>query len=53
MAVSDRVLPVFQGLPSGLHARTTRVVFEIGQTPTLPDKIADVAVIDRVDLVVI
>ena len=53
LVVSDRVLPVFQALPSGLRARTTRVPFEIGQTPKVPKKLAGVAANERVDLVVV
>jgi acetyltransferase len=53
LVVSDRVLPLFQALPSGLRVRTTRVSFEMGQTPTVPDKLAGVAANERVDLVVI
>lgn len=53
LVISDRVLPVFEALPSGLRARTTRVAFESGQTPTVPGKLVGVAASERVDLVVI
>ena len=53
LVVSDRVLPLFQALPSGLRARTTAVAFESGQTPTVPEKLTGVAATERVELVVI
>ena len=53
LVVSDRVLPLFQALPSGLRARTTAVAFESGQAPTVPEKLTGVAATERVELVVI
>ena len=53
LVISDRVLPVFEALPSGLRARTTRVAFESGQTPSVPGKLVAVEASERVDLVVI
>lgn len=50
LVVSDRVLPLFQALPSRLRERTTRVDFEAGQPPLVPDRLAGVEPTERLDL---
>lgn len=53
LVVSDRVLPLFQTLPSGLRERTTCVSFEAGQQPTVPQHLAGVSPSERLDLAVV
>jgi acetyltransferase len=53
LIVSDNPLPVFQALPSGMRANTTRVDAEPGQLPPFPDALAGLAPGQRLDLAVV
>ena len=53
LVVSDRPLPLFQALPKALQAHTTRVTFEPGQSPVVPERLVGVDPSQRLDLAVL
>jgi acetyltransferase len=53
LIVSDNPLPVFQALPSGLRAKTTRVDAQPGQQPEFPAALAGVPSGTRLELAVV
>ena len=53
LLISDRSLPVFQSLPSGLRARTTRLECDPGQLPEFPGRLTGVPAGERLDMAVV